>query len=501
MELPDDLQIDLQENAAIIISLTYHIVAKIQYVFEERIFKEGSRRYYGYNLALSGGRILINEGWRETWKQIRKKISYDPDLWKKGVISINNPLVNRNQDTKKINESYVSIVIPTKNAGSEFQAVLETIKSQKGVKGTEIIILDSGSSDSTVDIAKKYQCRIFPVEPECFHHGLTRNFGADQATGDFVLFMVQDAIPLGNDWLCGILETFWRYPEIVAVTCRQMPRSDADLFASYIIWNHYRQMELYDDRIARVDRHFFNELSFSDRRKLAGIDDVCTCFKKEVFCQLKFGTLEFAEDLDLGIRLLENGFSLAFLYSVAVIHSHNRDAEYFFQRNYVDSKTLNEMNSESPVLKEFDINKVLQSMDLMYTMLHQFILVINEEYPENIRVSLFFEELKKHLYYAKKTNNPLKPETNLENLLSYLMTYSKPATVDSRLFIRDFCNLLDGFSSYAETIGKIQRSRELSECANKLFGMYYGSYLGRMFSHRANKTEMQSIDTFLKRGI
>ena len=438
---------------------------------------------------------------RENLKHLWKKILYDQDRWEKGVTPISNHMIKRYQDTKKNTGSYVSIIIPTKNAGPEFQAVLETIRSQSGVKETEIIILDSGSSDNTVDIAKKYQCRIFPIDPRNFHHGITRNFGAEQATGDFVLFMVQDAMPIGNDWLCAIIETFRCYPEVVAVTSRQVPRCDADMFASYIIWNHYHEMKFYSNRITRADRHLFSELSFSDIRKLAGIDDVCSCFKKEIFNRFKFGTLGFAEDLDLGIRLLEAGYSLAFLYSVGVTHSHNRDPEYFFQRSYVDSKTLMELSSASQVMRVLDLNEVLSSMDAMYAALHQFIVEINVGYPETIRVNLFFRKLKKYLRSTKTIKCDLKPVTRLEQLLSHLMTNAKPVPVDNRQFKREFSDLLDSFSSYAETIGKTQSTKELSECAYKLFGTYYGSHLGNLYPYFTKISAMQSIDNLLKWGI
>jgi O-antigen biosynthesis protein len=465
------------------------------------LIKGYTRRGNVYNLALKGYRILINEGWRETLKQFRKKFSHDPHRWKKGVVPSSNPLIKRPMDTTITNKSSVSIVIPTKNAGTEFHKVLERIRSQEGVSGTEIIVLDSGSSDNTIEIAKRFNCRIFPIAPEFFHHGLTRNFGVEQATGDFVLFLVQDAMPIGKDWLYSILETFRNHPEIVSVTGRQVPRSDADLFASYTIWNYYHEMKFFGDRITRVDRHLFDELSSSDRRKLAGIDDVCTCFKKEVFSRFKFGTVEFAEDLDLGIRLLKNGYSLAFLYSVAVTHSHNRDAQYFFQRYYVGTKTFIAMNSESPVLDEFDLDKVLHSMDIMYAMLHQFIKDVNVEYPENINVHLFFGELKKYLCSVITINTHIKPKTRLEQLIDQLVTNAKPVHDDTRLFTKGFSHLLDSFSSYVETIGNTQSTRELSDCAYKLFSVYYGSYLGMIYSHNTDKTAMHSIDNLLKRGI
>lgn len=45
---------------------------------------------------------------------------------------------------------------------------------------------------------------------------------------------------------------------------------------------------------------------------------------------------DYAEDLDLGIRLIQDGYRVAMLASVKVIHSHNRPAYYYLKRSFVD---------------------------------------------------------------------------------------------------------------------------------------------------------------------
>ena len=50
----------------------------------------------------------------------------------------------------------VSIVIPTKNAGPLFEKVLDMIFSQKTIYEYEVICVDSGSKDQTLEVIKKY---------------------------------------------------------------------------------------------------------------------------------------------------------------------------------------------------------------------------------------------------------------------------------------------------------------------------------------------------------
>ncbi|MFQ5941173.1 MAG: glycosyltransferase family 2 protein [Nitrososphaerales archaeon] len=84
----------------------------------------------------------------------------------------------------------------------------------------------------------------------------------------------------------------------------------------------------------------FKNLSPGEKRRLCQLDDVATLYRKEVFDDLRFVQIPFAEDLEIGTRILQNGYKIAFLHSVGVIHSHNRSASYFLKRYYIDYITL-----------------------------------------------------------------------------------------------------------------------------------------------------------------
>ena len=81
----------------------------------------------------------------------------------------------------------VSIVIPTKNGGHLFEKVLDAVFKQKTEYEYEVICVDSGSKDGTLDVIRKYPCRLFQIEPSEFGHGKTRNYHlyyAGCASGD-----------------------------------------------------------------------------------------------------------------------------------------------------------------------------------------------------------------------------------------------------------------------------------------------------------------------------
>ena len=257
---------------------------------------------------------------------IRRENFVVPTVPETGILPLNVP---------------ISVVIPTRNAGPDFVHVLNMIKRQKGIKPAEVILVDSSSDDDTVRIAAQYGARIFSIDPADFGHGRTRNFGARQAGGEYVIFLSQDAIPAGDlcfrDMLLGMQED----QAVAAVSARQIPRSDADLYACWEMWNHYEKFMQYSgDRVLSVSKGSLDSLGPADKRRTAQIDNVFSCIRREVFLETLFSDIPYAEDLDLGLRLLKKGYKLAFLSSIAAIHSHNRDAMYYFKRSCTDRRAL-----------------------------------------------------------------------------------------------------------------------------------------------------------------
>ena len=85
----------------------------------------------------------------------------------------------------------VSIVIPTKNAGDLLDKVLNAVFTQKTDYTYEVICIDSGSSDNTLDVIGRYPVKLYQIAPSEFGHGKTRNFGASKGTGKFIVFITQ----------------------------------------------------------------------------------------------------------------------------------------------------------------------------------------------------------------------------------------------------------------------------------------------------------------------
>src|SRR5690242_17794866 len=145
-------------------------------------------------------------------------------------------------------EKKISVIIPTHNAGDELGFLLRKLKHQKRIKEVELVVVDSDSCDGTVELAHALGAKVISIPANSFTHSFSRNTGAENATGDYLLFTVQDALPLTDTWLWELVRAL-EENHVAAVSCAEYPRADCDLFYSFLLWNHYRSLQLDRDRV------------------------------------------------------------------------------------------------------------------------------------------------------------------------------------------------------------------------------------------------------------
>jgi glycosyltransferase involved in cell wall biosynthesis len=240
----------------------------------------------------------------------------------------------------------VSVVIPVKNAGDQFRHLLAMMKNQKGFREVEIVVVDSHSTDGTPAVAQEYRAKVLDILPEQFSHSFARNLGAENASGDFLLFTVQDALPPSETWLYEMFVPIKRHG-VAAVSCAEYPREDADLFYRVMSWNHARFLEV--DQGDRITSNPGNG-DYVSLRKSAQLTDVACLISRDVFTKYRHRG-EYAEDLDLGIRLIRDGYRIALLGSTRIIHSHNRPASYHLKRAYVETLALLRLLPGQPIIR------------------------------------------------------------------------------------------------------------------------------------------------------
>jgi len=200
----------------------------------------------------------------------------------------------------------ISIIIPAKNEEKYIGKCLKAINTQSQTSPLEIIVIDSGSTDKTAEIARSFEkVRVISIRSNEFRHGLTRNLGASETKGDILVFLNADALPADTQWLFNLTVDFKSNLNLVATYSKHLPKSDCSL---------YMQNDL------------MKPMSFST---------VSCAIRKNVWERMPFSDeIEFAEDLEWGLRAMHQDLDISFKPTSLVIHSHNYSPSQLFNIKY-----------------------------------------------------------------------------------------------------------------------------------------------------------------------
>ena len=219
----------------------------------------------------------------------------------------------------------VSVVIPTLNAGKGFGRLLEAIAAQDFDKPLEIIVVDSGSTDGTVDTARDFNLARL-IEITDFTHGKARNIGATAATGNFLVFMTQDCLPADKHWLVNLLKPF-SDAKVAAAFSRQTPFADANPMEQYFLANNFSGQRVVRQLNGRKEPGIF-DVFFSN---------VSSSIRRDIWEQFPFDEkIIMSEDQSFAREALLAGYKTVYEPDSVVFHSHNYSLTKVFQR-YFDS--------------------------------------------------------------------------------------------------------------------------------------------------------------------
>lgn len=238
-------------------------------------------------------------------------------------------------------------MIPTLNAGDGFEALLEGIYRQRGVS-VEVLVVDSGSTDGTVELARGYGATVHEIPRREFDHGATRNLGVSLCGGEYVALTVQDAVPADDNWLAAMVENLRADENVAGVYGRQTPHPEAGALARSFVNGLATASEARREQFVE-DLEAYRATSAVERRRVAAFDDVSSCLRRSVWEEIPLERASFGEDLRWGKRVVEAGYKLVYEPRSVVRHSHERGGIYDLRRHYVDAALLHELFGAGPV--------------------------------------------------------------------------------------------------------------------------------------------------------
>ncbi len=230
-----------------------------------------------------------------------------------------------------------SVVVLTFNAGPCLGELLGRLAAQRTDFGYEVLVVDSGSADGTAELAGRHGAAVHRIPHEAFDHGAARNLGIFLAAGEYVAFVVQDALPVDDGWLATMVEVLDRDDAVAGVYGRQIPHPRSSPLARALVKGWPTAAP---ERREQYAGDHYHDLPPAAQRSLATFDNVSSCVRRSVWEGIPFKRTAFGEDLRWGKRAVEAGHKLVYEPRSAVLHSHERGALYDLRRHYADGLLL-----------------------------------------------------------------------------------------------------------------------------------------------------------------
>lgn len=212
----------------------------------------------------------------------------------------------------------VSVTMLTLNAGGLLERVLGAVGSQRTGRRVEVLAVDSGSRDGTLDILKRYGVRVLTIAPGTFNFGRTRDFAYEQSRGDVIVNLSQDAVPAADTWLERLLQPLEDSPDAGASCGPSLP--DPHRAFGQFPWErngHFyftREMGLFREKYGRG-------LSFAN-----------SAVPRSVWWGIRFREMPLGEDFYLQTRLHAAGRRIVFAGDAPVLHHHDYTLGRLYRR-------------------------------------------------------------------------------------------------------------------------------------------------------------------------
>lgn len=217
----------------------------------------------------------------------------------------------------------VSIVIRAYNEARHIGRLLDGILQQR-IQAVEIILVDSGSTDGTLETAARYPVRVVRISPAEFTFGRSLNRGLAVATGEFAVIASAHVYPVYPDWLERLLAPF-ADPQ-VGLTYGKQRGAPTTRFSEQQIFAHWFP----DHSQPRQPHPFCNNANAAIRRAL---------WKSWPYDE----TLTGLEDLAWAKEIQEAGYAIAYVAEAEVIHVHEETPRGVYNRYRREAMALKQI--------------------------------------------------------------------------------------------------------------------------------------------------------------
>jgi glycosyltransferase involved in cell wall biosynthesis len=211
----------------------------------------------------------------------------------------------------------VSVIMRSKNSDWVIDRALAALFSQT-FTDFELTVVDSGSTDRTLEIVRKYPCRLIQIEAKSYFPGAVLNSAIENTSGELIVFQNSDAVPLCQDSLAQLVAAFDE-EKVQAAFGRQVPRPEA------LPWVRRDYAASFPDH-ATSPPWMTLSLPFAAMRR-------------SIWREHPFYTDAWAsEDTEWGHWARQNGHLVHYVPEAVVMHSHNYTLRQLYGRRFVEGE-------------------------------------------------------------------------------------------------------------------------------------------------------------------
>ncbi|UTW56267.1 glycosyltransferase [Kordiimonas sp. SCSIO 12610] len=266
--------------------------------------------------------------------------------------------------TKTASHMKASVVIPTYNAGDVLKPVLDMVTHQEAPWPYEILVIDSGSSDGTVELVKSYDSvHLHSIDKKDFNHGDTRNLGAEMTTGDYIAFLTHDACPADKRWLYNLVSAIEHFPDAAGAFGKHYAYDDASLFTKRDLNAHFDMLNNQPLCLTKdTDREAYEE-NPQWRQLLHFYSDNNSCMRREIWEKIPYRRVKFGEDQLWADDIIKAGLGKVYAPQAIVYHSHDYEPEENYERNMTESAFFKHFFGYELIKDEETLAKTLKDVN------------------------------------------------------------------------------------------------------------------------------------------
>lgn len=249
------------------------------------------------------------------------------------------------------NQIKATVFIPVYNGENDhLEETLTALYNQKTDFEWNVLIIDSGSSDNSVKIIRKFHDKynnltLKEIDKSEYSHGGTRQLAAEISDGEYMVYLSQDAVPYNQNWLTEMLKPFEISEKVVAVLARQKPRDYCFPAMKYDINAVFNEQGI-EDAVTVWTRTISEQIGTYSKESF--YSDVCSAAPRLFLVnEIGYKPVRYSEDYEYGKDIIDAGYYKA--YNGRAIVEHSNDVFLKDYKKRIFDETYNvRLNSGAP---------------------------------------------------------------------------------------------------------------------------------------------------------